>query len=141
MDPFSIFFALGIDVSVFSAVIVFRELDLDFNTGSFVIQFIALITFFADFFATSNEFSVPFTLGINITINSAVVIFWSFNNNFNTFAVLQLISFITLLTNLFASSNEFSVPFTLGINISVLGAVIISRWRSSHNQVTSSLVI
>lgn len=141
MYPFGVFFSLGINISIFSTMIVFWKLNLYFNAVSFVIQFIPLVTLFADLFAASNEFSVPFALGINITVNSAVVIFWSFNNNFNTFTVLQLISFITLLTNFLATSNEFSVPFSLGINIAILGAVIISRWRSGHNQVTSALVI
>lgn len=122
--PFFPFFSLMINVFVLGAMIIFFW-NYNFLALSFIIKLIAFFAFLAYYFTSCNPFAPLFSLMIDVFVFSAVIIFFR-NLDFNTFPlVVQLITFVTLFTDLFASSKPLMVFLSLYINPFILGTMII----------------
>lgn len=127
MEPLFVLFTLNIDVFVFWTVVILWNDNL--RTFVFIVEFIALLTFFAYSSASVDPFTMLFSFGIDVLIFSTVVIFlWK--DNLLAFAFLiKFIAFIALFADNFTTWNPFSPLFSLMINVFVFGTMVVFFWN------------
>lgn len=137
MEPLFVLFTLKIDVFVFWTVVILW--NDNFLTFVFIVEFIALLTFFAYSSASVDPFTMLFSFGIDVLILSTVVIFlW--NDNLLAFTLLiKFIAFIALFADDFTTWNPFSPLFFLMINVFVLSTMVIFFWN--YNLFAFSFII